>query len=159
MPERPTSGEAFAAYEGSCAEAFRRTADEHAERIAPAWTTVFERAVEIGKQREQNSDLYRSRRFPVIHDPRRRNRGRTLYYVLDIDTARDVAGAETKATALEMRAGLIVGDTGPETRGYRHPLYATVWWGRMLGALLRFSDRVADAFGMKRFDGTTLEDT
>ena len=152
MPERPTSGEAFAAYEGSCAEAFRRTADEHAERIAPAWTTVFERAVEIGKQREQNSDLYRSRRFPVIHDPRRRNRGRTLYSVLDTDTAHIVGGAETKATALELRAAFVAGDIGPATAGYRHPLYATVWWGRTAAALLRFSDRVADAFGMKRED-------
>jgi hypothetical protein len=159
MPERPTSGEAFAAYEDSYAEAFRRTADEHAERIAPAWTTVFERAVELGKQREQNPDLYRSRRFPVIHDPRRRNRGRTPYSVLDTDTARDVGGAETKATALELRAAFVASDTCPETRGYRHPLYAHTWRGRLVGALLRWVDRVADAVGMTRLDGTTPEDT
>mgnify|MGYP000895788671 CR=1 FL=1 len=101
------------------------------DQTSPKWSEILDRAAEIGQRRASQTKPYRPLRFPVIYDPARRNRGRTLYYLLDIDTARAVAGADAKELALKFRDEYIAQHTGPETKGYRHPVYAHMWRGQL----------------------------
>lgn len=101
------------------------------DQTTPNWTETLNRAAEIGKARASRPKPHRPLRFAIIWDPARKNRGRTLFYLLDTDTARVVAGADTRELVLIFRDGFVTQDTGPETGGYRHPLYAHMWRGQL----------------------------